>query len=187
MEFEFIDGGVGPHGNPSVMMYLQATLPQYGMNLSAGIENLYLLSIGTGTLAEEYAPGQMTRINRMGGVIRVLRSLLSAINEEQDIICRAIGRCIYGPLIDRELGDLILPLKFDQTEPRFLYCRYDRRFTKEDCLRAAKKFKSHRPFALDDVRSVPLMKEIAAEYARENVKPEHLPGATLLRERLVKF
>jgi uncharacterized protein len=91
--FEFVDGGVSPHANPSVMMYLQATLPQYRMNMSAGIRNLYLLSVGTGSLTEVYAPGQMTQINRVSGAIRVLRSLLSATNEEQDLICRALGRC----------------------------------------------------------------------------------------------
>jgi hypothetical protein len=185
--YEFIDGGVGPHGNPSVMMYLQATLPQYKMNLSAGARNLYILSIGTGNLAEVYPPGQMTRINRVGGAIRMLRSLLSAINEEQDLICRAIGQCIYGPPIDRELGDLSLPLDSERADARFLYCRYDQKFSEQDCRRARQEFASRNPLALDDIRSVPLIKELGAKYANEEVRPEHLPKAALLTQRLVKF
>jgi hypothetical protein len=54
---------------------------------------------------------------------------------EQDINCRAVGRCVFGPVIDRELGDMIprrgdpiigepIPLQEDCGR-HFLYARFN--------------------------------------------------------------
>jgi hypothetical protein len=184
--FEFVDGGVSPHNNPSLLMYLHATLPQYRMNFAPGIDDLYLLSIGTGSVATVYAPGNMTRINRLGGALRVLEGLMAAISEQQDITCRAIGRCIYGPAIDRELGDLVPASQETISHQGFLYCRYNYTFTEVDRTRARNEFGSRNPLALDDLRSVPLLQELGAEYARETVSASHLPEAVLFETRLAK-
>ena len=185
--FEFIDGGVSPHNNPSLLMYLYATLRQYQMNFSAGVDNLYMLSVGTGSLATVYAPGEMTHINRLSSALRVFEGLISAVNEQQDVMCRAIGRCVYGSSIDREVGDLI-PAKIDPAAAaRFLYCRYNYTFTDDDRRRAKTEFDSRSPLALDDLRSIPLLRELGASYADRNVKPEHFPKAPLLDGRLSKF
>jgi hypothetical protein len=50
---------------------------------------------------------------------------------EQDLNCRVFGRCVHGPVIDRELGDLVpreadgepIPLARDLGRA-FLYARY---------------------------------------------------------------
>jgi hypothetical protein len=57
---------------------------------------------------------------------------------DQDISCRAIGRCSHGDPIDRELGDMIprgpdgraIPLDVD-TGRSFLYARYNVDLTRE--------------------------------------------------------
>jgi hypothetical protein len=185
--FEFIDGGVSPHNNPSLLMYLHATLPQYRMNFTAGPDKLYMLSVGTGSLAMVYAPGEMTHINRLGGALRVFQGLISAVNEQQDVMCRAIGRCIYGPPIDSELGDLVPALNGPTAAERFLYCRYNYTFTDSDRRRARSEFGSRHPLALDDLRSIPLLRELGEQYAHQIVQAEHLPVAQLLNGRLVKF
>ena len=186
-KFEFVDGGVSPHLNPSVIMYLQATLPKYEMNLAVGRDNLYILSVGTGSSIPVYAPGEMTRINRVGGAIRVLRALMSAVNEQQDVMCRVLGHCVYGPPINRELGDLIPEVGVASADARFLYCRYNYSFTDEDRHRARAEFGSRDPLAIDDLRSIPLLRELGALYASDHVKAEHLPNAPLLQQRLMKF
>jgi hypothetical protein len=48
-------------------------------------------------------------------------------------------------------------------------------------------FGSHSPLALDDLRSIPLLRELGAKYADDHVKPEHLPVKPLLDRRLMKF
>jgi predicted acylesterase/phospholipase RssA len=184
--FEFIDGGVSPHNNPSLLMYLYATLPQYRMNFAAGVDNLYMLSVGTGSLATVFGPGEMTHINRLSSALRVFQGLISAVNEQQDVMCRAIGRCVYGSPIDREVGDLI-PGEIDPAATeRFLYCRYNYTFTDDDCRRAHTEFGSHSPLALDDLRSVPLLRQLGAAYANDTVRTEHFPQAPLFSSRLAR-
>jgi hypothetical protein len=146
-----------------------------------------MLSVGTGSLAMTYAPGEMTRINRIGGALRVLEGLLAAINEQQDIMCRAIGRCLHGPPLDSELGDLIPLQAHSCPDKSFLYCRYNYTFTNDDLHRARAEFRSHNPLALDDLRSVPLLSELGASYASTEVRQEHLPEAPLLAKRFEKF
>ena len=61
---------------------------------------------------------------------------LAGAAADQDINCRTVGRCVFGPEIDRELGTLMVrdpndprdgdPVPFDQDCGRsFLYARYD--------------------------------------------------------------
>jgi len=185
--FEFIDGGVSPHNNPSLLMYLFATLPQYRMNFTAGVDNLYILSVGTGSESIVAAPGEMIRIDQVRGALRAFKGLMSAVNEQQDVMCRAIGRCIYGPPIDREVGDLIPQAIDPAAAARFLYCRYNYSFTQDDYRRARLDYGSRSPLALDDLRSIPLLRELGTSYAADNVKVEHLPDAPLLTGRLAKF
>lgn len=55
---------------------------------------------------------------------------------DQDLSCRTIGRCVAGPILDREVGDLIprddagqrLPLSTNLGRG-FLYARYDAELT----------------------------------------------------------
>jgi predicted acylesterase/phospholipase RssA len=184
--FEFIDGGVSPHNNPSLLMYLFSTLPQYRMNFTAGVDNLYILSVGTGSESIVAAPGEMIRIDQVRGALRAFKGLISAVNEQQDVMCRAIGRCIYGPPIDREIGDLIPQAIDPDAAARFLYCRYNYSFTQDDYRRARFDYGSRSPLALDDLHSIPLLRELGASYATDNVKIEHLPDAPLLTSRLFK-
>jgi uncharacterized protein len=58
--------------------------------------------------------------------------LMYAMQVDQDVNCRTIGRCAYGAPIDRELGDMIPrdgdgnPIPISQKLGRaFLYLRYN--------------------------------------------------------------
>jgi hypothetical protein len=63
---------------------------------------------------------------------------------DQDVNCRTVGRCTFGPFLDRELLDLVprddngqpIPLETDLGRA-FLYARYDAELTL-DGLRALK-------------------------------------------------
>jgi hypothetical protein len=52
-----------------------------------------------------------------------------AAEVDQDINCRAIGRCVFGNKIDRELGDMV----YINPEPKkaFRYARYNAELTGE--------------------------------------------------------
>ena len=169
-QFEFIDGGVSPYNNPSVAMYLSATLPAFGINMPRGEDQLYLCSVGTGALPERYAPGQLGRVNVVGGALRALRGLMESVRVEQDKICRVFGKTLHGDPIDSEIGDLK-----DAGMAQFLYARYQHQFTDEEIERCRKETGSRKPLELDDVASVGSLLRIGREYAEATIKPEHLP------------
>jgi hypothetical protein len=94
-----------------------------------------LISIGTGSAArldhDLDARGQLVP----GNVARLPGVLMGGASVDQDINCRAIGRCVFGESVDRELGDMIprerdpldgTPVALDaDCGRRFLYARYN--------------------------------------------------------------
>ena len=133
--FFFVDGGVTPYTNPAFVLFRMATLPQYRLNWPTGENNMMLISVGTGLAAKVDL-----HINPRGQLLpenlaRLPGALIGGASVDQDINCRAIGRCVFGGRIDLELGDMI-PKKGDPLNGpavsldedcgrQFLYARYD--------------------------------------------------------------
>jgi uncharacterized protein len=133
--FYFVDGGVTPYNNPAFLLFRMATLPQYCLSWPTGEQKMMLISVGTGSARRSGRDldvrGQLVSDNlaHLPGV------LMGGAAIDQDINCRAIGHCIFGQEINREVGDMI-PRRTDpwrgQTIPptedcgrQFLYARYD--------------------------------------------------------------
>jgi len=125
--FVFVDGGVTPYNNPAFLMYRMATHPAYKLNWDIGDDKLLIVSVGTGS-----APSVGSYSNLMDTARNIPNNLMYAMQNDQDINCRTIGRCTYGAPIDRELGNMI-PIneegKIDApakpTMRHFLYVRYN--------------------------------------------------------------
>ncbi len=129
--FVFVDGGTTPYNNPAFLLYRMATEPSYNLKWEKGERKLLLVSIGTGEApeldAEVYAP----RKNFASNLAGFAKALMFGAQVDQDINCRAVGRCVYGREIDRELKDMIpreqgqpIPLSQDLGKA-FLYARYN--------------------------------------------------------------
>ena len=105
--FFFVDGGVTPYNNPAFQLFRMATLPQYRLNWPVGETKMMLISVGTGSAAavsrDLNVRGQLAPVNaaHLPGV------LMGGAAIDQDINCRAVGRCVFGEQIDREIGDMI--------------------------------------------------------------------------------
>src|ERR1700730_2219344 len=61
--YEFIDGGVSSYNNPSLQIFLEATIPEYGHGWPMGTDQLLLLSLGTGFNSMTTAPGEAAHYN----------------------------------------------------------------------------------------------------------------------------
>lgn len=154
--FVFVDGGVTPYNNPAFLLFRMATLPQYCLNWTTGEENMLIVSVGTGS-----APKGGAEVDQPEGSIpTIIPGLISALmygaGVDQDINCRTVGRCTYGDVIDRELGDMVprqgnecefdltlkqrlaLPLKplEEKLGKAFLYARYNAELTDEGMAQA---------------------------------------------------
>jgi len=143
--FVFADGGVTPHNNPAFLLYRMATSARYRLGWNTGEKNLLLVSIGTGSAP---TPSFKTSVNLAANALGLPGHLMYAIQVDQDINCRTVGRCTYGAMIDRELMDLTCRVSPDSADPAewlnsrqrsldddlgraFLYARYNAELTRE--------------------------------------------------------
>ena len=147
---EFVDGGTTPYNNPSFAAFLTATLDRYGIQWPTGVDNMLLLSMGTGAgpitgidrrnehelahVAASQTPGEDCAF-RPASLLWTAMNLpvvqLWGATVEQDILCRVFGSCIAGDSIHSEIGDLM-----DCTGPcipkLFTYARYNVNLTPAD-------------------------------------------------------
>ncbi len=131
--FVFVDGGVTPYNNPAFLMYRMATQPAYNLNWETGEDKLLIISVGTGS-----AISAGTYNNLLDAAKGLPNNLLYAMQVDQDINCRTVGRCTYGASIDRELKFMtpmdsdgkIIPLT-NNTNRHFLYARYNADLSRE--------------------------------------------------------
>lgn len=105
--FVFVDGGMTPYNNPSFLVFRFATDPAYRLNWAKGEDNMLLISVGTGAAATSGATVESPDSNMLTTGIGVPTALMYGASVDQDINCRAIGRCTYGAIIDRELLDMV--------------------------------------------------------------------------------
>lgn len=102
----FVDGGVTPHNNPSLRLFLMTVLKAYRLCWKTGPENLTIVSIGTGahrdrTVPEEIGMGRTARL--------AIRALTSLINDMETFVLtqmQYLGECLTPWRIDSEIGTL---------------------------------------------------------------------------------
>lgn len=105
--FVFVDGGLTPYNNPAFLLYRFATDPAYRLEWPQGERQLLLVSVGTGAAAKEGATADDATQNMLATGITVPTALMYGSLVDQDINCRAVGRCTYGDVIDSELLDMV--------------------------------------------------------------------------------
>ncbi len=131
--FVFVDGGVTPYNNPAFLMYRMATQRPYNLNWATGEDKLLIISVGTGS-----APSAGSYNNLLDAAKGLPNNLMYAMQVDQDINCRTVGRCTYGANIDLELKFMvpmddegkIIPLE-SNTSRHFLYARYNADLSRE--------------------------------------------------------
>ena len=106
-QFVFQDGGITPFNNPALLVFLVATLPEYGLHWPVGEDRLLIVSVGTGSSAATH-PDMLARQTGLVFNARNLPSVfMNGASIGQDLLCRSLGRCLAGPEIDREVGGRI--------------------------------------------------------------------------------
>lgn len=174
-EVIFADGGMTPYNNPAFIAFLMATLPGYRIGWETGVDKLQVVSVGAGSLGTRLTKPQAVDIDPIETTLHVMPALLQSASVEQDLICRVLGHCRWGDPIDLEIGALtkdegrLLPL----AERKFGYFRYDHRFTplEEKRIRATR---AADPLALDNVKLIPVLRELGHDYAQHSIVPWHL-------------
>jgi hypothetical protein len=166
----FMDGGMTPYNNPTLIAILTATLPRYQICWPAKRGELHVISVGTG-LARARMPGKAALdVNLLDHLRYIAPALIGSIAWEQDYFCRVIGDCVHGASLDSEVGALEMPTLLERQEQKFTYARYDQPL---DCKDERIARLPSAQIALDDLTVIPLLQDLGAEYADRHVRPEH--------------
>jgi len=184
----FVDGGVTPHNNPSVMLFLMTILDAYKMHWTADPKNLTIVSIGTGTHRGRVVPEELG----MGWMLKMTyHALMSLMNDIQTFALtqmQYLGECLTPWWINSEVGAL------ERDRPAsgkmFRFMRYDvqlelpwierelgaeadtvlgRKLTSTDVIRWR---------SMDDPTIIEEIYKLAQIAAKKQVKAEHWVGET---------
>jgi len=119
----FIDGGVSPYVNPSLLLYLVTTTPSYGYGWELGEDRLQLISVGTGahrTRRDEvrlrWLPSSLIAAEALQGVIEDSSQLAH-------MVLQSFSRVAIPWIIDREAGAFDHPKSPDRLH--LSYTRFD--------------------------------------------------------------
>jgi hypothetical protein len=174
--FVFVDGGVTPYNNPAFLLYRMATQPAYNLNWEIGEDKLLIVSVGTGA-----APSGGVYKNLINTATSLPNNLMYAMQVDQDINCRTVGRCTYGASIDRELNFMIpmdkeghlYPLSQD-SKRHFLYARYNADLSQEGLNRLGlKDIVSDHVREMDSVKYIDKLQAVGAATGKSQVRMEH--------------
>jgi uncharacterized protein len=178
--FIFVDGGVTMYNNPTFQMFLMATVDRYWVRApanrrgwKAGIDDMLIISIGTGTSAEENYSLRPAEMNLIFNASAIPSALMYAALNEQDFLCRVFGDCVCGPLLDREVDNMISssgPLE----KKLFRYARYNAELTREGLeALGCRNIEPTRVQKLDSIDAVGELQTIGEAVAAQKVKAEH--------------
>jgi hypothetical protein len=119
----FVDGGVTPHNNPSLMLFLMTILTPYKLCWKTGPEHLTIVSVGTGSSRDPLAPEQLGMGRTTKLAIRALTSLMNDVQTFVVMQMQYLGQCLTPWWINSEVGTLA-----NEMPPNgnlFRYLRYD--------------------------------------------------------------
>jgi hypothetical protein len=169
----FVDGGITPYNNPSLLLYLMATLPCYRLGWERGTDKLLLVSIGTGRVRVASGALRADKMNLLFHARRIPVALIDSSSLQQDMLCRVLGDCRFGAELDLEIGDLKACGPEGAGCRNFTYLRYNHDYTPEQLAKAQQITKSG--FGIDNLKLIPLLREIGATYAAHHLRAEDLP------------
>jgi hypothetical protein len=167
--FLFVDGAMTPFNNPTLIAVMMATLPQYGIGWPGGRDKLHVVSIGTCSTRARLPHQAGEDVTMLDAIKYLAPALIGAVSAEQDFVCRVLGDCVHGALIDSEVKSLDGPTLFSAAEQKFTYVRYDQALD-APTLEATETASAQ----IDDLTLIPRLQKIGQDYAAGHVRLEHL-------------
>ena len=181
----FVDGGMSMMNNPSLQLFLVATLKGFNLNWNTGQDQLLIVSVGTGRRDKKLLGKKYEDPNLLVTAQLAPDQFMSDANELVVMMMHFIGKG-RGELrkIDREVGDLAEDAINGQKA--FSYLRYNVEMSLETFERL--KLDGIEQQNIDDLMNMDAAKNveellhIGETAAKEEVKPEHIPEAFNLKK-----
>lgn len=171
----FVDGGVSPHNNPSLQLFLQSSLPQHNLNWKLGPENLTIVSVGTGGFRQTLPAKEAASMTAVGLAIKALTGLIADTEAQTIGMMQALGTTPTPWEINSEAGDM-QGMKLPGG-PLFRFVRYDIRL-EQDWLASQLGEKTDAATLahlrlMDNPKNMTQAQELARKAAMMQVKVEH--------------
>ena len=178
--FVFVDGGVTMYNNPAFQMFLMSTVDRYwarapadSRNWKTGVDDMLIVSIGTGTSAGENYSLRPDEMNLIFNATTIPSALMYAALNEQDFLCRVFGDCVAGPPLDREVNDMI-GSRGPLDKKLFRYIRYNAELTREGLAAlGCGEIEPTRVQKLDSIDALDDLQTIGTAVAQRSIKPAH--------------
>lgn len=122
--FYFEDGGVTSFNNPALQLFLMATLDRYRLGWRPSVDDMLLVSVGTGFNPKANANLKLSKLHLLHNAQAVPSALMFAAQTQQDALCRVLGKTVVGGWLDEELDQLI-PATGVVSDPLFTYMRFN--------------------------------------------------------------
>ena len=181
--FIFVDGGVTTYNNPAYLAFQMATASPYNINWKTGVEQLLVVSVGTGNAPSNRANLKTQDLTVIDYAKTIPGALMNAATDGWDMVCRVVGECRYGHPIDSEIGAMIQmpgtpPEQSNWTGTKqFAYVRYDPLTSRAGLDALDLVDISDEAMALmDDVSLIPDLQRVGRAYAANHLSLDHLQG-----------
>jgi hypothetical protein len=134
---------------------------------------MLVVSVGTGASPYVNANLEAADMNLVHNVTAIPNALMFAALNEQDTLCRIFGKCLAGPKIDSEIGDLI-GSKGPVQPKLFTYLRYNAELTRRglDDL-GLSDVNPENVQKLDSVEFIPELQRVGRAVAEREVQKEN--------------
>jgi uncharacterized protein len=90
--YDFIDGGVSSYNNPALQVFLEATVPAYGLGWPMGADRLLLVSLGTGYSSVTIESGKASSYELLDWAQYMIKELMNEANLQQNVMMHLIGQ-----------------------------------------------------------------------------------------------
>jgi len=181
--FVFVDGGVTTYNNPAYLAFQMATASPYKIGWTTGVDQLLIVSVGTGNAPAaqpDFSPGELSRL---GLAISVPSALMNAATEGWDMVCRVLGECRFGGEVNREFGAMIQDPNTPSGESnwsgakQFAYVRYDPLTSRKGLDELGLPDVSAEAVSrMDDVKLIPDLQRVGVAFAQRHLNIDHLTG-----------
>ena len=124
----FVDGGVSPYNNPALMLFMMAGIKGYNFNWNLGAENLFIVSVGTGSYRMGLTPNWLMRWFPPYFAVKAIHGLAADCDQLSLILLQWLSRPGRPWLINSELGTMegeLLAAAGGRADPLLSFMRYD--------------------------------------------------------------
>ena len=137
---------------------------------------MLLVSVGTGASPDANANLSPEEMNLLYNASTVPGALMSAALHDQDFLCRILGKCLVGEVLDAEVGTVI-GQGIPDVPKLFTYARYNADLSREGL--KALGLTSINPAhvqQMDSVEYIGEMQQVGKAVAKQNVSAAHFAG-----------